>query len=189
MTFLRSLFYFCAPRLWHTRHLSLHGGIDGETLRSSDEPHQVLASVVLQHRWDFGKVRRRTFYPVSGTEQEWLQLEHRQHDLKEEEQKRCMRGCRCRSDLTGSSPVCGVCARARALFHLAFHCLARWCMLHICTRMSYVIHCVKYGLFTGSRVHSAIKSDSVVTLCCIFQARPAEFVAAGDKESFISTKI
>lgn len=40
------------------------------------------------HRWDFGKVRLWT-YPVSGTEQEWLELEHRPHDLKEEELKRC----------------------------------------------------------------------------------------------------
>ncbi len=53
----------------------------------------------------------------------------------------------------------------------------------------YVIHSIKYGLFTGSSVHSAIKSDCVVTLCCIFQDRPDEFVAAGDQESFISTQI
>lgn len=68
------------------------------------------------HRCDFGKVRLWTLYPVSGTEQEWLELEHRPHDLKEEELKRCTRGCRCCTDLTGSSPVCGcVCARALSL--------------------------------------------------------------------------
>lgn len=57
-----------------------------------DEPHQVLASSVLQHRWDFGKVRRWTFYPASGTEQKRLQLEHRLHDLKEEERKKMHEG-------------------------------------------------------------------------------------------------
>lgn len=39
-----------------------------------------------------------TLYPINGTKQEWLELEHRQHDLKEEKLKRCMRGCRCCTD-------------------------------------------------------------------------------------------
>lgn len=77
MTFLRSLFYFCASRLWHTRHLSLHGGIDGGTLAwgsdgSSDETDQ-LPSVVLQVQvWDAGQVMRWRF-PVKESNQ-WLQM-------------------------------------------------------------------------------------------------------------------
>ncbi len=110
-----------------------------------------------------------------------------QHDLKEEEQKRCKRGCLCRSDLTGSSPVCGVCARSLSP-EISLSCV----VMHVANLHAYVfyvIHSIKYGLFTGSSVHSAIKSDCVVTLCCIFQDRPDEFVAAGDQESFISTQI